>query len=343
MTREVEESTVLALGARGKLRGAAFALTGRTCVKSDGGGLWNEWVVAFDDGRQAFLAEAMGAFTLYEERPLLPASLESVVVGGPLDTGFAVVERGHGKRVARWGAAPEAPKTYRYLDLSSRDGESATLDLGAGGSAFVGRKVRLSDLGLAPRAGRARFPSAPGGPVPKGVSLWLAIGDEAKGVRELEGVRWRVAGIVHRSVRVEGERYTWEEYLLHEPAIGVRWLVVSDGHWNVVETVEVGQVAESPEKSATYDGETYRFFSSGKARVEWADGELPWAIEVGDTAQVRDYARAPHMLSREATDDEITWSRGRYLAPDVVQRAFDKRVLPKPSGRAPNQPPKPRP
>jgi hypothetical protein len=330
-----EASTVLTLGARGKLRGAPFVLAGRTCVRSDGGGLWNEWTLAFDDGRQGFLAEALGAFTLFFERPIAPA-YEALRVGSPLPATFVVAERGQAKRIARWGDVPEAPRTYRYADLSSPTGETATIDYGASATepdVFVGRRMKLADLGLRPRPERPRFLAAPGGARPKGLELWLAVGDEG----ELAGSRYRVIGIVHRSIRVEGERYTWEEYVLHSPAEGLRWLVVSDGHWNLVESVEVGQV-EVSERGAKLAGESYRFLSSGKARVEWAMGELPWEVAIGDVVDARDYVNAPHMLSCESTDDEVTWSRSTYTPPDTVASAFGKRVLPKPSGRAPNQP-----
>lgn len=60
---------------------------------------------------------------------------------------------------------------------------------------------------------------------------------------------------------------------------------------------------------------------------------------MGDAVRVRDYVRAPHVLSRESTDDEVTWSLGTYVRPAVVARAFHKSALPKPVGRAPNQPP----
>jgi hypothetical protein len=334
-----EGSTVLTLGSRGKHRGAPFVLAGRTCVRSDGGGLWNEWTLAFDDGRQGFLSEAASGFTLFFERPLAPG-YDALRVGGPLATGFVVTERGQAKRVARWGDVPEAPRTYRYADLSSAIGETATIDYGASATepdVFVGRRVKLADLGLRPRPERPRLLPAPGGARPKGLELWLAVGDEG----DLGGARYRVIGIVHRSIRVEGERYTWEEYVLHAPAEGLRWLVVGDGHWNLVETVEVGQV-EASERTAKLAGETYRFMSSGKARVEWAMGELPWEVAVGDAVDARDYVNAPHVLSCESTDDEITWSRGTYTPSDTVARAFGKRVLPKPSGRAPNQPSQPR-
>ena len=353
--RTYEANTVLELGARGKHRNAPFTLTGRTCVQSDGGGLWNEWTVAFDDGRQGFLAEAMGAFTLFFAGPIAPP-FEALVVGKSLDSGltpspsFVVVERGQATRIAHWGDVPVAPRTYRYADLSSASGESATIDYGSAelskavhceADVFVGRKMRLAELGLKPRASTnvspPRFLAAPGGPPPKGLELWLAVGDEGELGTGNARARFRVIGITQRSIRIEGERYTWEEYVLHAPSEGLRWLVVSDGHWNLVESVEAGQVEES-KRGATYDGEVYTPWSSGKARLEWATGELPWEAAVGDVVQARDYVRAPYMLSRESSEDEINWSRGTYTPPDAIARAFGKRVLPKPTGRAPNQP-----
>ena len=340
-----EACTVLALGARGKHRNAGFTLAGRTCVQSAGGGLWNEWTVAFDDGRQAFLAEALGAFTLLFARPMAPP-FASLAMGQRLETGFKVVERGVAKRVARWGDVPEAPRSYRYADLSSASGECATLDYGSTErgktDVFIGRKVRLAKLGLQPRPERPRFLAAPGGPPPKGLALWLSVGDEGKlGTGRTRAAPFRVIGITQRSIRIEGERTTWEEYVLHAPAEGLRWLVVSDGHWNLVEPVEAGLVAES-DRGATYLDDAYTPWSSGKARLEWATGELPWAAAVGDVVMARDYVRASYMLSCESTEDEVSWSRGAYLSPAAVARAFGTRPLPKPTGRAPNLPKSPK-
>jgi uncharacterized protein DUF4178 len=331
--RAHEASTVLELGAGGRFQRARFTLTGRTCVRGSSGGLWNEWIARFDDGRTAYLAEARGSFILYEEKPLTPA-WDALVVGQNVSTDFVVVERAEAKRVARWGEVPDAPKSYRYVDLSSRDGRSATIDWGeAEPRVFVGRRVRLADLGLSPREGAPRFLPAPDVSRPKSVELWLDVGDEGK----LGGTRFRVIGVLGRSIRVEGEKFTWEEYLLHDPAEGFRWLVVADGHWNLVEMIESGLVEEL-DAGALYEGDKYRPLSAGKARVDWASGELPWEVAIGDQTNVRDFVHAPHVLSKEWTADEITWSRGTYMPPDSIAGAFGKRALPKPVGRAPNQP-----
>lgn len=331
-----ERATVLELGARGRLRKAAFELVGRTCVRSASGGVWNEWTARFDDGRTGVLAEARGAFVMYFEEPIVPP-YEGLVAGAPLETGFVVAERGKATRIARVGETFDGPRSYRYVDLSSRTGESATLDYGAREPrVFVGRRSTLAELGLSPRSGRPRFVPAPIGERPRDLELVLAVGDAGA----LGGARWRVTGILHRSIRAERRRYTWQEYLLFEASGGFRWLVVSDGHFSLVESIEPGLVTrgERSPGHVTYGGDRYDAWSEGVARVEWAAGELPWQVAIGEEVRSADFVRPPHMLSFEGTDDEINWSLATYVAPDAVAKAFGKRALPKPIGRAPNQP-----
>ncbi len=331
-------STVLELGARGKLRGKGpFTLVGRVCVRSESGAIWNEWAVDFENEERAWLAEARGTFVLYHEASIAPA-WEALGPGRPLDTGLVVVERGQAKRVAAFGDAETSPKAYRYADLAGPDGENVTIDYGEDvPRVFRGRAVALSELGLRPRAERPRFLPVTGfeKTPPKGIELWLALGDEG----ELDGVRWRVIAVLARSVREDGERFGWEEYLLHDPAEGFRWLVVSEGHWSFVESVDAARVTET-DKGALFEGDLYKPLSTGRARVDWATGELPWEVSPGDESEVRDYVRAPHLLSFEATPDEITWSRASYLPTAVLAKAFGKRILPKPRGRAPHAPKK---
>lgn len=335
LQRLYEESSVVEVGAEGRLDGERFVVAGRVVVRSESGGLWHEHALRFArSGDTRWLAEARGAFTLYEPGAVVPP-FDEVRAGEPLASSWVVVERGTAERVATLGdVAPPGRRRYRYVDLSSTTGQSATIDYGEDPPVtFLGRHVKLAELRLAPKKTPARFIPAPDASRPKGVDLWLDVGD----VGRFGATRFRVAGVLARSMREGEERFRWQEYLLHDAAEGFRWLVESEGHWNLVAAIEPGLVRETS-RGATLDGETYRPLSSGKARVDWAAGELPWEVAVGDTSDVRDYVRAPHVLSCEATADEVTWSRGTYLGPDVVARAFGKRALPKPVGRAPNQP-----
>ncbi|MBX3264767.1 MAG: DUF4178 domain-containing protein [Labilithrix sp.] len=357
-----ERSTVLELGARGRLDGAPFTLTGRTCIEGGRGTIWNEWRMRFGDPRPRFLVESTGTFTVYEEGSLAPGFGE-LTVGDPLDTGFVVVERGEARRVATWGEADAAPARYAYADLSSRSGAVAAIDFGpvaegalagvagasgAGSAAraltdgagaserprvYVGRRVTLAALGLSVTAREPPWlVAAPDVSRPRGVETWLDVGDE--GV--LDGVRFRVAGALSRRLVAEA-RVAWDEYLLYAPELGLRWLVVVAGHWSLVEPVDPGRVVTS-DGAATLDGTVYDAQPEATARVAWATGALPWRVEIGETARVTDFVHGASMLTRERTTDTLAWSRGVRVAPGAVAAAFAKRSLPKPAGHDPSAP-----
>jgi hypothetical protein len=156
-------------------------------------------------------------------------------------------------------------------------------------------------------------------------------------VGRFQDVKWTAIGALERSVTVEGVRYPWEEYLLHEPRKGFRWLVLSRGHWSFVEPINAGDV-----DGASYDGVSYAHFQSGLARVDALLGEFYWAVAVGDEAYTDDYISPPHMLSKETEGSEENWSHGTYLTRAEVEEAFglQKDSLPEPHGVAPNQPPR---
>src|SRR5437588_75815 len=50
----------LTIGLAGAYKNVGFLLTGRTQIKHFAGGVWDEWYVAFNDGRWGWLAEAHG-------------------------------------------------------------------------------------------------------------------------------------------------------------------------------------------------------------------------------------------------------------------------------------------
>jgi len=194
---------------------------------------------------------------------------------------------------------------------------------------FAGTKASLAELALTPRKGVRRLATAPEVVRPKSVTTWLDVGDEgALGARG----RFRVAGILGRSIKIDGEKFSWVEYFLDSVEPGFRWLSESDGHWSFVtpiDPVRARQVLEE-EKPKPY--------SSGTARVDWAAGELPWSVEIGETVDVSDWLGATLMVSREATKDEVSYSLVEWIPPETVAKAFSKRSLPKPVGRAPHQP-----
>ena len=300
------ESTVLELGARGD----GFALVGRTCVRGGHGGIWNEWVMRDDRGRVRWLAEARGEFVVYDDR----WSIDRLVPGGTIE--LITVERGKATRVATWGDVPDAPKTYAYADCVSGDATFTTFDWSAPvPQIFCGARRTLDELGLTPRDGRRSFVPAPDVARPRNVTTWLDVGDEGK-----HNGDFRVAGMLARSMKVDGERWSWVEYFLESPRDGFRWLSESDGEWFFVTPLDAWLAKPDPKKQV----------SAGTARVDWAAGELPWQVEIGETTEVTEWTSGSDTLSREATPDEIGWSLVKPIPPSAVAKAFGKRSLPKP-------------
>jgi hypothetical protein len=187
---------------------------------------------------------------------------------------------------------------------------------------------------------------------PKGAGPSIPLGATA----EFEGQPFTVIGFMVRSVEYEGVRYFWQEYLLYNPQAGFRWLVESDGHWSYVVTVPPGDVVQTDEKRAVYQGKTFKIFQDAWARVEYVAGEFYWKVSAGEHVRATDFIAPPLMLSKEVAGqygaarrkraageagdlqaEEINWSLGTYLPVKEVKRKFSV-DLPRPHTVAPNQP-----
>ncbi len=162
---------------------------------------------------------------------------------------------------------------------------------------------------------------------------------------ELSGIQWEVIGFM---VRCDGtEMYFWREYLLFNPYHGFRFLVENQGHWSFVQLLRQNVGSKGTSGSVWFDGDEYRMFLNGRAKVEYVLGEFYWRVKVGDRTDVSDYVAPPFMLSLERNKQEITWSRGVYVEPAEIAMAFAHDVktrfkqdfnLPPARGVAANQP-----
>lgn len=154
--------------------------------------------------------------------------------------------------------------------------------------------------------------------------------------------KFKIIGAMVRSLRADGVKYFWHEYLLYNSSIGFRWLVHSDNHWSFVEPVNAADVTNSgnyaKNAQVVYQGKSFRIFQDATVSVEHVQGEFYWRVEQGEKARAIDFVAAPLMLSQEITNNEMNWSAGNYLTNAEVEKAFNVSDLPKPFSVAPNQP-----
>jgi ribosomal protein S27E len=163
----------------------------------------------------------------------------------------------------------------------------------------------------------------------------IALGSSGRFV----GKDWTVIGFQQRAITKNDIDYPWQEYLLHHPQEGFRWLVEADGHWNWVSPVPKPPRYQVGLPTVSHGGEVYRRFSAGTAQTRYVIGEFTWKISVGETWETMDFVAPPRTLSRESSPNETSWSIGEYLPADEVAAAFKlKGALPAAIGVGMNQP-----
>lgn len=144
----------------------------------------------------------------------------------------------------------------------------------------------------------------------------LALG--AKGT--LDGTSYTVIGAMRCRVPNDSSEPPWTEYLLFAAHAGYLWLVETQDGWQRVQVCDVWPDMNAGScrwgSRGWYRGYVY------DSRVEEVFGAFNWRVRRGDITHISEYANGADVLTREATDDEITWSLARPLADAVVRRAF---------------------
>ena len=153
---------------------------------------------------------------------------------------------------------------------------------------------------------------------------WLPLASRGR----LHGVDWEVIGFMRRSTRSQGVDYPWSEYLLFNARQGFAWLVEYQGHWNFVRSLSNPPSVARGQAEFARDGQEFRHFNSGVAEVVYVVGEFYWRVAVGERCTVDDYVSPPLMLSRELSENEVTWSQGEYLEPGELCAAFQIKKRP---------------
>jgi hypothetical protein len=140
----------------------------------------------------------------------------------------------------------------------------------------------------------------------------------------LHGHKFEIIGFQRRSIVVDSEVYSWDEYLLFDREQGFRYLSEYEGHWNDIRSARgmPRQARSGVKPAAHFKGRLFEQFQTATARTDYVVGEFPWQVRANDTATVSDYIDPPLMLSAERTPTEMTWSLGEYMTGRQVWDAF---------------------
>jgi ribosomal protein S27E len=154
-----------------------------------------------------------------------------------------------------------------------------------------------------------------------------------------EGHDWTVIGFQQREIAPANSYPPWQEYLLHHPQQGFRWLVEASGHWSWVRVLDTLPRYHEEQPSATLQGTEFTRYGTGEAITRFVIGEFNWRIRVGETWQTLDLVAPPQMLSREKNASEVSWSLGEYRTPEEIAAAFKlPQALPEAKGIGAIQP-----
>ncbi len=192
---------------------------------------------------------------------------------------------------------------------------------------FVGRKVTLAELSLAP----AREPAYGKVALGEKPDSDLVIGTSIS----IKGSLYKILATVVRSSpdddpedpEDEDARFDWLEHLLYRKGQGLVWLVELADEYRLVEQVEAGAV-EIRDGAARYAGATWKRTHSGMARTDGAWGALPWVPRIGEESTAIDYEHKGRGLSVEQNDREVAWAVSSPLDEDEVVYAPDHEAAP---------------
>ncbi|HEX6639863.1 MAG TPA: DUF4178 domain-containing protein, partial [Thermoanaerobaculia bacterium] len=156
----IDTGSPLRTGTTGRYKANGFRITGRTQLRHQAGGVWDEWYAAFDDGRWGWLAEAQGRFYVTFKVAADAPPLERLQLGAPVPAldDLVVAEIGEAALISAEGELPWTPEpngVYEYADLTGAGRHFATIDYSEEPPVvFKGNETTLDELGIA--AGEAR-------------------------------------------------------------------------------------------------------------------------------------------------------------------------------------------
>lgn len=141
------------------------------------------------------------------------------------------------------------------------------------------------------------------------------------GARGRLGAEYTVIGIMQCDVPTDRTEPAWTEYLLFNPDQGYLWLVETQEGWQRVSVCDDWPLLHDM-GSARWGKRTWTRKYDYVSRVKQVFGAFNWRVRRGDSTRVTDFACGHETLTREQSDDEVTWSHAVRMGEVTIADAF---------------------
>jgi hypothetical protein len=147
----------------------------------------------------------------------------------------------------------------------------------------------------------------------------------------IHGTVYEVMGFVVK--REQKYRYTWGEYFLFNPNVGIAFLSENDGNWNFLKPYSKHPLLVTHTTEPTIKEGKFRLYAKYKAEVLFASGEFfTDVIESTESSLHYEHINPPYVLTYEEGKSQLGGFLGQYISGKEVAAAFginEKKMPPK--------------
>jgi DNA-directed RNA polymerase subunit N (RpoN/RPB10) len=145
----------------------------------------------------------------------------------------------------------------------------------------------------------------------------------------IDNIEYEIIGRIRYQEEDEWELSAWDEWLGVSADGGYHWFVEEDGEiFDFEEYAPQSINLDLNDGQFEFEGSTYSRKAKGfVSRIVYAEGELSWQPEMGESIQCYDFKKDGFFFTIEQSEDEVSITRGKRIPHKTVIMAFRKDEL----------------